>query len=54
MIVHVEGAREAGETLAALIKANIGITAEVRAGADHSVSRSQGKAVRVIDNRAVR
>ena len=54
MIVHVEGAREAGETLAALIKANIGITAEVRAGADHSVARSQGKAVRVIDNRAVR
>ena len=54
MIVHVEGAREAGEKLAALIKANIGITAEVRAGADHSVARSQGKAVRVIDNRAVR
>ena len=54
MIVHVEGAREAGETLAALIKANIGITAEVRAGVDHSVARSQGKAVRVIDNRAVR
>ena len=54
MIVHVEGAQEAGETLAALIKANIGITAEVRAGADHSVARSQGKAVRVIDNRAVR
>ena len=54
MIVHVEGAQEAGETLAALIKANIGITAEVRAGADHSVVRSQGKAVRVIDNRAVR
>ena len=54
MIVHVEGAQEAGETLAALIKANIGITAEVRAGADHSVARSQGKAVRVVDNRAVR
>ena len=54
MIVHVEGAQEAGETLAALIKANIGITAEVRAGADNSVARSQGKAVRVIDNRAAR
>ena len=54
MIVHVEGAQEAGKTLAALIKTNIGITAEVRAGADHSVVRSQGKAVRVIDNRAVR
>ena len=54
MIVHVEGTREAGGKLAALIKANIGITAEVRAGADHSVARSQGKAVRVIDNRAVR
>ena len=54
MIVHVEGTQEAGETLAALIKANIGITAEVRAGADHSVARSQGKAIRVVDNRAVR
>ena len=54
MIVHVEGAKEAAETLAALIKANIGITAEVRAGTDHSVARSQGKAIRVIDNRAVR
>ena len=54
MIVHVEGTQEAGETLAAIIKANIGITAEVRAGADHSVARSQGKAIRVVDNRAVR
>ena len=54
MIVHVEGDGAAGETLAALIKANIGITAEVRAGAENSVARSQGKAVRVIDNRAAR
>ena len=54
MIVHVEGDKAAGDTLAALIKANIGITAEVRAGADNSVARSQGKAVRVIDNRAAR
>ena len=54
MIVHVEGTQEAGETLAAIIKANIGITAEVRAGGDHSVARSQGKAIRVVDNRAVR
>ena len=54
MIVHVEGDRAAGDTLATLIKANIGITAEVRAGADNSVARSQGKAVRVIDNRAAR
>ena len=54
MIVHVEGDRAAGDSLATLIKANIGITAEVRAGADHSVARSQGKAVRVVDNRAVR
>ena len=52
MIVHVEGDSAAGDTLATLIKANIGITAEVRAGADNSVARSQGKAVRVIDNRA--
>ena len=54
MIVHVEGDVAAGDTLAALIKANIGITAEVRAGAENSVARSQGKAVRVIDNRAAR
>ena len=54
MIVHVEGDSAAGDTLATLIKANIGITAEVRAGADNSVARSQGKAVRVIDNRAAR
>ena len=54
MIVHVEGGKAAGDTLATLIKANIGITAEVRAGADNSVARSQGKAVRVIDNRAAR
>ncbi|MDB2603225.1 phenylacetate--CoA ligase [Planktomarina temperata] len=54
MIVHVEGDSAAGDTLATLIKANIGITAEVRAGSDNSVARSQGKAVRVIDNRAAR
>ena len=54
MIVHVEGDSAAGDTLATLIKANIGITAEVRAGADNSVARTQGKAVRVIDNRAAR
>ena len=54
MIVHVEGDKAAGDTLATLIKANIGITAEVRAGADNSVARSQGKAVRVIDKRAAR
>ena len=54
MIVHVEGDSAAGDTLATLIKANIGITAEVRAGADNSVARSQDKAVRVIDNRAAR
>ena len=54
MIVHVEGDSAAGYTLATLIKANIGITAEVRAGAHNSVARSQGKAVRVIDNRAAR
>ena len=54
MIVHVEGDKAAGDTLATLIKANVGITAEVRAGADNSVARSQGKAVLVIDNRAAR
>ena len=54
MIVHVEGYSAAGDTLATLIKANIRITAEVRGVADDSVGRSQGKAVRVIDNRAAR
>ena len=51
MIVHVEGPQNASDELANLIKANIGVTAEVKAGKKNTVPRSQGKAVRVIDNR---
>ena len=51
MIVHVEGSQNASDKLAKLIKANIGVTAEVKAGKKNTVPRSQGKAVRVIDNR---
>jgi len=51
MIVHVEGTAPAGAILAGLIKSNVGVSAEVRAGDDNTVARSQGKAVRVIDNR---
>ena len=51
MIVHVEGSQNASDELAKLIKANIGVTAEVKAGKKNTVPRSQGKAVKVIDNR---
>ena len=51
IIVHVEGPQNASDELAKLIKANIGVTAEVKAGKKNTVPRSQGKAVRVIDNR---
>ena len=51
MIVHVEGDASAGTVLAGLIKSNVGVSAEVKAGDDNTVARSQGKAVRVVDNR---
>jgi phenylacetate-CoA ligase len=60
MIVHVEATstsstgerREAAANrLSGLVKSGVGITAEVRAGDPNSVTRSEGKAVRVIDNR---
>ena len=51
MIIHVEGEAPAAAELAALIKANVGVTAEVNASEVNSVPRSQGKAVRLIDNR---
>ncbi len=60
MIIHVEAttgaandhAREAAaKQLSARIKSTVGITAEVRASEPGKVARSQGKAVRVIDNR---
>jgi len=56
MIVHVEKLNEhsdvaSGAELAGLIKANIGISVEVKVGEPESVARSQGKAVRIVDNR---
>jgi len=56
MIVHVEKRDQSADTssgieLAELIKANIGITAEVQLGDVGSVARSQGKAVRIVDHR---
>mgnify|MGYP006164350141 FL=1 len=51
MIVHVEGDASAGAVLAGLIKSNVGVSAEVCAGDENTVARSQGKAVRVVDNR---
>ncbi len=56
MIVHVEKRDDASDTssagkLAGLIKANIGVSAEIRVGVPGSVARSQGKAVRIVDNR---
>ena len=51
MIVHVEGTVPAAAILTKLIKSNVGVSAEVQAGGENSVARSQGKAVRVIDNR---
>lgn len=60
MVVHVEAtesaASEAARAASALaltkrIKSVIGISAEVRTGTPGTVARSEGKAVRVIDNR---
>ena len=56
MIVHCEtlnngDGEAASKELTGLIKETIGISAEVRAGGEGSVARSQGKAVRIVDNR---
>jgi phenylacetate-CoA ligase len=60
MVVHVEattgaaseGAREASAAqLSKRIKSTVGITAEIRAAEPGQVARSEGKAVRVVDNR---
>lgn len=60
MIVRVETlaantnpslSQDAAKSLADKIKSSIGVTAEVIAGESGSVPRSQGKAVRVVDNR---
>ena len=60
MEVHVEqaaaslgadGRQAAAQELSSLIKSVIGISAKVNVGAVGSVARSQGKAVRLVDNR---
>jgi len=60
MVVHVEAttgaasdnAREASaKQLSSRIKSTVGISAEVRAAEPGQVARSEGKAVRVVDNR---
>jgi len=51
LTVMVEGTPEGAAELSRKIKASVGISAKVIAGAPDSVTRSQGKAVRVIDNR---
>ncbi len=56
MIIMVEesghgNATDGASELAHLIKDTIGVTVEVKPGPENSVPRSEGKAVRVIDNR---
>ncbi|MCK8464572.1 phenylacetate--CoA ligase [Aliiroseovarius sp. S1339] len=59
MHVHVEmaeglsqdGAEAAARTLSAKIKSNVGVSAKVHVAAGGKVARSEGKAVRVVDNR---
>ena len=51
MIVHVEGPSEAASALGARIKQHVGISVKVSAHDEGGVARSQGKAVRIIDNR---
>ena len=56
MTVHVEAGRDgAGDTEAAelqrAIKESVGVTVDVKVQAAGAVARSQGKAVRIIDNR---
>ncbi|WP_147126292.1 phenylacetate--CoA ligase PaaK [Shimia ponticola] len=51
MTVHVEGTPEAGPQLVKRIKETVGISTNVVVEPDGGVARSQGKAVRIIDNR---
>ena len=51
MTVHVEGAEAAGAQLVQRIKETVGITTRVVVAPEGGVARSQGKAVRIIDNR---
>ena len=61
MTVHVESTKDAGSTdaqkasakdLAERIKDVVGITAKIDVSQEGGVARSQGKAVRVVDNRS--
>lgn len=56
MIVHVESThgaddQQAAQQLEGLIKSTVGVSSQVVVGASGSVARSQGKAVRIVDNR---
>ena len=52
MAIHCEGPDPAaGTALATRIKDSIGISVQITVGAPGSVARSQGKAVRIVDNR---
>lgn len=50
-VSNAEARQAAGLQLAQGIKASVGITAKVNVGEPDAVERSQGKAVRVVDNR---
>ena len=52
MRILCEGDAEAGPALASRIKASIGISVDVNVGPEGHVPRSQGKAVRIVDNRS--
>lgn len=57
MIIHVEKLDVSSkdstiDQLGTLVKSNVGVTAEVQLGEPGSVARSQGKAVRIVDNRS--
>ena len=52
MTIHVEGSDPASAaSLAERIKQNVGVSVKIAMGAAESVARSQGKAVRIVDNR---
>ncbi len=51
MRIICEGNLESAEALQSRIKESVGVTVSVDVGAEGSVPRSQGKAVRIIDNR---
>ena len=51
MVVHVEGSSDAASALGSRIKEHVGLSVRVAAHDEGGVARSQGKAVRIVDNR---